>query len=213
MAQRINIPGLPPFAAPGAPPEDQVNWIRVAYSVVEELYDSGVVRVQRNHLRRLQQADHLTNTDLPLHRNYLAVRLPDGTTQLIDGYTRIAAIKAAQKPLPAQVWLGVVDAESAKAAEGLYLAVDSRRAVKTGRDAFEEGLRKAGLLGKLRSSLFINGNAVSALQVAAGDPDTRASVVRYKKAIPGRWGGSTQAGQPQIKSPDMAATHTGSTKH
>lgn len=173
---------LPPFVNPDAPPEERMHWVRAPMDVVEELYDGATLKVQRNHLRRLLHADHLTS-GLPLHANYLAVRLPDGDLTLMDGYTRISAIREGRAPRPGEVWLGVVDVDNPKQAEQMYLAVDSRKAVKTGRDAFEEGLRKAGLLSKLQSPIFINGYAVSALSAAAGDTDTLKDVVKFKKAI------------------------------
>ena len=183
MSRAPVLESLPDFTPADAAPEDRVHWLKVDYEVVEGLFHAHVVKVQRNHMRRLLHADHLTKVDSPLHRNFIAARLPDGSVQLIDGYTRIAAVEAGQKPRPAKVWLGVVDADSTRAVETLYLAVDSRRAVKTGRDAFEEGLRKAGLLGKLKSPLFVRGNGVSALQAASGDDDVLAAVVKFKKAI------------------------------
>ena len=177
------IPGLPAFSLSDAPVEARMHWVQVSMDVVDALYDEGTLKVQRNHLRRLLHADHLTKTDLPLHANFMAARSPDGTVQLIDGYTRITAMRQGKKARPEKAWLGVVDADNAKQVEQMYLAVDSRRAVKTGRDAFEEGLRKAGLLDKMISPVFINGYAVSALGAASGDSDTLNSVVKFKRAI------------------------------
>lgn len=175
---------FPAFMAATAAPTERMHWSQVPFETIEELYDREILRVQRNHARRLLHADHLTNgVDLPLHVNYLAVRLPDLSMQLLDGYTRVTAIREGRATRPAEVWLGIVDVDSAKQAEAMYLAVDSRKAVKTGRDAFEEGLRKAGLLDKLVSPIFINGYAVSALAAAAGNKDTLVEVVRFKKAI------------------------------
>lgn len=177
------IPGLPPFTSTETAVEERMHWVQVPYETVEALYDEVTLKIQRNHLRRLMYADHLTRTNLPVHANFMATRAPDGTLQLIDGYTRITAVKQEKRPRPVKVWLGVIDADNPKAIEQLYLAVDSRQAVKTGRDAFEEGLRKAGLLGKLVSPVFINGYAVSAASAAAGDSDTLLAVVYLKKAI------------------------------
>jgi hypothetical protein len=174
---------LPPFAGTDAPPEERMHWVRAPMDAVDALYDRATLKVQRNHLRRLLHAEHLTGTSLPLHANFLAVRMPDQSLQLMDGYTRITAMREGMATRPDEVWLGVVDVDSATQAEQMYLAVDSRRAVKTGRDAFEEGLRKAGLLGKLESPIFINGYAVSALAAAAGENDTLKDVVKFKKAI------------------------------
>lgn len=180
---KTSITGLPTFTGSDTPPEDRMHWVRVPYALVEGLYDEVTLRIQRNHLRRLMYADHLTRTNLPVHANYMATRAPDGALQLIDGYTRITAVKQDKRPRPGKVWLGIIDADNPKQVEQMYLAVDSRQAVKTGRDAFEEGLRKAGLLGKLVSPVFINGYAVSAVAAASGEPDTLLGVVHLKKAI------------------------------
>lgn len=180
---KTSIPGLPSFTGNDASPEDRMHWVRVPFSVVEGLYDEVTLRIQRNHLRRLLYADHLLRTNLPVHANYLATRAPDGNLQLIDGYTRITAVKQDKRPRPGKVWLGVIDTDNPKQVEQMYLAVDSRQAVKTGRDAFEEGLRKAGLLGKLVSPVFINGYAVSAVAAASGEADTLLGVIHLKKAI------------------------------
>jgi hypothetical protein len=178
------LPPLPTFQAAAASDVERMHWIQVPFTAVEALYDRETLKVQRNHVRRLQHADHLTNgTALPLHMNYLAARMPDESLQLLDGYTRITAIREGRAARPDTVWLGIVDVDSSKQAEQIYLAVDSRKAVKTGRDAFEEGLRKAGLLDKLVSPIFINGYAVSALAAAAGSKETLKEVVRFKKAI------------------------------
>jgi hypothetical protein len=183
MAKSAGLAGLPAFTASTAPIEDRIHWLKVPMDAVEALYDQNILKVQRNHLRRALVADHLTKTSIPLHANFLAVRTSDGALQLIDGYTRITTIREGKKARPDNVWLGVVDVDNPKQVEQMYLAVDSRRAVKTGRDAFEEGLRKAGLLGKLTSQVFINGYAVSAVMAASGEPDTLTAVVKLKKAI------------------------------
>ncbi len=183
MAKITTLAALPPFTDSAAPLEDRIHWLKVSTSVVEGLYQQGTLKVQRNHMRRLQFADHLTKSALPLHANFLAVRTADGNLQLIDGYTRLTAIAEGKRPRPEQVWLGVVDADNVKQVEQLYLAVDSRKAVKTGRDAFEEGLRKAGLLDKVVSPVFINGYAVSAVLSASGEHDALNGVVKFKKAI------------------------------
>lgn len=175
---------LPPFVAPDARPERRMHWVRASMTAVEALYETGILRIQRNHLRRMLHAEHLINGEaIPLHANFLAVRMPDLSLQLLDGYTRITAYREGRAERPEEVWLGVVDVDNPKQAEQMYLAVDSRKAVKTGRDAFEEGLRKAGLLDKLVSPIFVNGYAVSALAAAAGSKDTLKEVVRFKKAI------------------------------
>ena len=183
MPLTLKAPGLPDFTSAEAPSQERMHWVKLPFEQVLALYQDGVLKIQRNHLRRLSMADHVTRADLPLHANYLAVRLPDGKAQLVDGYTRIAAIEAEKKPVPKEVWLGVVDVDSPKQVEQSYLAIDSRKAVKTGRDAFEEGLRRAGLLEKVISPVFINGYAVSALKAAAGDSDIRGAVVKFKRAI------------------------------
>ncbi len=175
---------LPAFTAHDALPEERMHWVQVPFADIKALYDAGALRVQRNHLRRLASAQHVLSTNLPLHANFMAVRLPDDTVWLADGYTRVAAIEADMREEPAApVWLGVVDVDSMKDGEQIYLAVDSRRAVKTGRDTFEEGMRKAGLLGKLHSPLFTGGAVVSALYAASGEKDPLVSVPRFKKAF------------------------------
>lgn len=183
MPKAASLQNLPAFTPSSAAPEDRVHWLKVPTDVVEELYAQGPLRVQRNHERRVRLADHITKTSLPVHANYLAVRLPDGTLQLIDGYTRLTAIRDGRTPRPEKAWLGVLDADNPKQVEQLYLAIDSRRAVKTGRDAFEEGLRKSGLLDKLISPVFVNGYAVSAVLAASGEGDALSAVVKMKKAI------------------------------
>lgn len=180
---KTRIAELPPFTDSGATPEARMHWVQVPFSVVEGLYDEGTLKVQRNHLRRLAHASHLLKTNLPVHANFMATRSPEGALSLIDGYTRIAAVKEERRPRPGDVWLGVIDSDGARQVEQLYLAVDSRQAVKTGRDAFEEGLRKAGLLGKLVSPVFVNGYAVSAVAAASGESDTLLAVVALKRAI------------------------------
>lgn len=184
MANLPTIQGLPAFTSSDAASEDRMHWLRVPFAVVEALYDNVTLKVQRNHIRRLPHAEHILKTNLPVHANFLAVRAPDGAVTLIDGYTRISAVKAELRPKPAgKVWLGVIDSDNPKQTEQMYLAVDSRQAVKTGRDAFEEGLRKAGLLGKLVSPVFVNGYAVSAVAAASGESDTLLGVLKLKKAI------------------------------
>lgn len=173
---------LPEFTSSQEPSERRMHWLKVPYSDILALYQAGPLRVQRNHLRRVRGADHL-KMPLPLHANFLAVRLPDGSVQLADGYTRVAASELQLRPAPQDVWLGIVDVDTLKEAEHIYLAVDSRRAVKTGRDAFEEGLRKTGLLGKLVSPVFITASAVSALHAASAERDPLAGVTKFKKAI------------------------------
>lgn len=183
MVKSLLKSSLPKFSSPDSPSIDRMHWLPVPFSEVESLYDDEVLGTQRNHLRRVAFAAHVTRADIPLHSNYLAARLPSGALKLIDGYTRITAIKNGQRARPEQVWLGVVDADSPQAVDKLYLAVDSRKAVKTGRDAFEEGLRKAGLLDKLISPVFLQGYAVSAIIAAAGEGDIRSCVIAFKHGI------------------------------
>ncbi|PNG49843.1 MULTISPECIES: hypothetical protein [unclassified Variovorax] len=179
----MDIPKLPAFVGPDSPTADRMHWVRVPFDVVLGMYKESVLRVQRHHLRRAKEARHITGSDNPLHVNFLAARTADGKTRLIDGYTRITAILHEGKVAPAQVWLGVADCESITDAEKLYDAVDSRAAVKRGRDAFEEGLRRSGLLGKLTSPAFVRGQAVSAVAAAAGDRDIRKAVYELRKGI------------------------------
>lgn len=160
-----------------------MHWIRVPFGFVVELYNEVTLRVQRNHLRRAREARHILNNDSPLHVNYLAARTADGKLRLLDGYTRITAILHEGKPAPTDVWLGIVDCEKLTDADVLYDAIDSRAAVKRGRDAFEEGLRKSGLLGKVRSPAFVRGQAVSAVTTAAGKRDVRNAVYDLRKGI------------------------------
>jgi len=119
---------LPEFTPSQEPYERRMPWLKVPYSDILALYQTGPLRVQRNHLRRVRGADHLKRP-LPLHANFLAVRLPDGSVQLADGYTRVAASELQLRPAPPDVWLGIVDVNTLKEAEHIYLAVDSRRAV------------------------------------------------------------------------------------
>jgi hypothetical protein len=160
-----------------------MHWVRVPFSFVVDLYKAGVLNVQRHHTRRLKNAKHLRTDDNPLHMNFLARRAPDGKLRLLDGYTRIAAVLTGVKTAPSQVWLGVVDTDSSREDEPLYDAIDSRQAVKRGRDAFDEGLRRAGLLEKVTAPAFVRGNAVSAIVAAAGHNDVRRATWEMRHGI------------------------------
>jgi hypothetical protein len=174
---------MPPFAGANSNPEQRMHWLQVPFSEVLELYESQVLKVQRNHLRRAQSSQHLTDSDMPVHMNFTAGRTPDGKLKLVDGYTRIAKIVKGEKPAPDMVWLGLVDCTNDKEVEMLYDAMDSTDAVKRGRDAFEAGLRRAGLLDKLESPVFVRGQAVSAILAAAGHGDTRKATWELRRAI------------------------------
>jgi len=174
---------LPRFSSPDAPPEERVHWVFVPFSVIQELYDAPVLRVQRHHLRRAQSAKHLVDMDLPVHANYQAGRTPDGKLHLVDGYTRLTKIAKGDVPAPKNAWLGVVDVDTPADLDKLYDTVDSKYAVKRGRDAFEEGLRRAGLLGKVVSPVFSRAQAVSAVTAAAGHGDVRKAVYELRKGI------------------------------
>ena len=174
---------LPRFSAPQAPPEKRIHWVFVPFSVIMELYEAPVLRVQRHHLRRAQSAKHLVDMDLPVHANYQAGRTPDGKLHLVDGYTRLTKITNGDVPAPEHAWLGVVDVDTPAALDKLYDTVDSKYAVKRGRDAFEEGLRRSGLLGKVVSPVFTRAQAVSAVTAAAGHSDVRKAVWELRKGI------------------------------
>lgn len=176
-------PKLPPRTKSGAPSEERMHWVKVPYDYVLGLYKSNVLKVERNFLRRAMKADYLTGSDLPVHSNFMAVRAPDGKLTLVDGYTRATVIEAGQKRRPEQVWLGLIDIDAPAETETIYDAVDSTRAAKRGRDAFDEGMRRAGLLNKVTSPMFVQGYAVSAILAAAGHRNVRKAVVEFKQAI------------------------------
>lgn len=178
-----NTVKLPKFSSPSAPPEKRMHWVQVPFEFIMNLYDEPVLRVQRHHLRRAQTARHLLDSDLPVHANYQAGRTPDGKLHLVDGYTRITTIKNGDKAAPESAWLGIVDVDTPAALDKLYDAVDSKFAVKRGRDAFEEGLRRSGLLGKVVSPVFTRAQAVSAVTAAAGHSDVRKAVWELRKGI------------------------------
>jgi hypothetical protein len=174
---------LPPFSSSDAPPEQRVHWVQVPFDFILELYDEPVLRVQRHHQRRALAAKHLIDHNLPIHVNYQAGRTPDGKLHLVDGYTRLTTIRNGSKPAPEGAWLGVVDVDTQADLDQLYDTVDSKYAVKRGRDAFEEGLRRAGLLGKVVSPVFTRAQAVSAVSAAAGHNDVRKAVWELRKGI------------------------------
>ena len=174
---------LPAFSKSDSLPEDRMHWVKVAYSEVEALYQQKPIRMERNYQRRARETSHLRNSNIPLHMNFVAARTPDGQLHLVDGYTRVTTINAGEKPRPEQVWLGVVDVDSVSEIEPLYDACDSRQAVKRGRDAFEEGLRRSGLLNKLQSPAFVRAGAVSAVSAATGKSDVRQSVYELRQGI------------------------------
>jgi hypothetical protein len=174
---------LPRFSSSEAPPEQRIHWVQVPFDVIMELYDAPVLRVQRHHLRRALQAKHLVDFNLPVHANYQAGRTPDGKLHLVDGYTRLTTIKNGAKPAPEQAWLGVIDVDTPADLDRLYDTVDSRYAVKRGRDAFEEGLRRARLLDKVVSPVFTRAQAVSAVAAAAGHTDVRKAVWELRNGI------------------------------
>lgn len=174
---------LPAYVPAPAPPHARMHWVQVPFEFVVDLYKAGVLNVQRHHTRRLKNARHLRNEDNPLHMNFLARRAPDGKLRLLDGYTRIAAVLTGVRQKPERVWLGVVDTDSNREDEPLYDAIDSRQAVKRGRDAFDEGLRRAGLLEKVTSPAFVRGNAVSAIVAAAGHNDVRRATWEMRHGI------------------------------
>jgi hypothetical protein len=178
-----NAVKLPRFSSSTEPPEKRMHWVQVPFEFIMKLYEEPVLRVQRHHLRRAQNAKHLTNSDLPVHANYQAGRTPDGKLHLVDGYTRITIIKNGDKAAPECAWLGIVDVDTQADLDRLYDAVDSRFAVKRGRDAFEEGLRRSGLLGKMVSPVFTRAQAVSAVTAAAGHGDVRKAVWELRKGI------------------------------
>lgn len=179
----MDIAALPAHIGGGGALADRMHWVRVPFDVVQALYDEPTFRIQRNHLRRAVNAKYLTGNNNPLHVNFMASRTPDGKLHLIDGYTRITAIGMGAKHTPEQVWLGVVDVDTPGEAEKLYDAIDSKASVKRGRDAFEEGLRRARLLGKLESPAFTSGQAVSACLLAAGVRDARQAVFSCRTGI------------------------------
>jgi hypothetical protein len=174
---------LPEFTSPDARPEQRMHWLRVPFNVVLELYNGSVLKVQRNHLRRALRAKHLFGLDLPTHYNFQAGRTPDGKLHLIDGYTRLTLLKEGSTPYPSHVWLGVVDVDTKAELEALYDTVDSKYAVKRGRDAFEEGLRRSSLLDKLESTLFSGAQVVTAVITAAGHNDVRQAVWEMRAGI------------------------------
>ncbi|MDO9179217.1 MAG: hypothetical protein Q7U16_13005 [Agitococcus sp.] len=174
---------LPSFAGDAVATESRMHWVHVPFAFVEALYDAQILKVQRNHVRRARNSKHILEVDSPIHLNYLAGRTADGKVRLIDGYTRITAIKNADKARPEKVWLGLVDCRSNAELEKLYDAIDSRQAVKRGRDAFEEGLRRAGLLTKIKSPLFVKGQAVSAVVAASGTSDIRKGTWDLRQGI------------------------------
>lgn len=178
-----NTVKLPRFSPSSAPPEQRMHWVQVPFDFIMKLYDEPVLRVQRHHLRRAQTARHILDSDLPVHANYQAGRMPDGKLHLVDGYTRLTTIKNGDKPAPDSAWLGIVDVDTPAALDKLYDAVDSKFAVKRGRDAFEEGLRRSGLLGKVESPVFARAQAVSAVTAAAGHGDVRKAVWELRKGI------------------------------
>lgn len=182
-AAASTMPSLPAFTSADALPELRMHWLQAPFSAVVELYKSQVLKVQRHHVRRAASAKHLTEFDLPVHMNYLVARTPDGTLRLVDGYTRITAILNKNKPAPQSVWIGLVDCDSPAAMEQMYNTVDSKQAVKRGRDAFEEGLRRAGLLHKVQSPIFVRGQAVSAIVAATGTSDVRKATWEMRHAI------------------------------
>ena len=174
---------LPPFTAAGTAPEDRMHWVLVPFEEILEMYHAHVLKVQRNHVRRAKSSPHLTASNIPTHVNFLAGRTPDLKARLVDGYTRITAILNGDKPAPKNAWLGVVDCSSPSELEKLYDAMDSRMAVKRGRDAYEEGLRRAGLLGKVKSPAFVRGQVVSAIIAAAGTSDIRKATWEMRHGI------------------------------
>jgi hypothetical protein len=174
---------LPPFAGSDANPESRMHWLQVPFEEVLELYNSQVLKVQRHHIRRARSSPHLTTSDIPVHVNFTAGRTPDDKLKLVDGYTRITAIVNGDKPAPKMAWLGVVDCANAAEVEKLYDAMDSRQAVKRGRDAFDEGMRRAGLLTKVESPVFVRGQAVSAIVAAAGTSDVRKATWEMRHGI------------------------------
>jgi hypothetical protein len=178
-----NAVKLPRFSSPDAPPEKRMHWVQVPFAFIMALYDEPVLRVQRHHLRRAQTARHLLDSDLPVHANYQVGRTPDGKLHLVDGYTRLTIIKNGEKAPPARAWMGLVDVDTPAALDKLYDAVDSKFAVKRGRDAFEEGLRRSGLLGRVVSPVFSRAQAVSAVTAAAGHGDVRKAVWELRKGI------------------------------
>lgn len=174
---------MPPFAGPESSPESRMHWLQVPFSEILELYESQVLKVQRHHLRRAKSSPHITESDIPVHANFTAGRTPDDKLRLVDGYTRITAIVAGDKPAPETAWLGIVDCATSAEVEKLYDAMDSRQAVKRGRDAFDEGLRRAGLLTKVESPVFVRGQAVSAIVAAAGNSDVRKATWEVRRGI------------------------------
>jgi hypothetical protein len=174
---------LPRFSASDAPPEQRIHWVQVPFDAILELYDEPVLRVQRHHVRRAQTAKHLIDTNLPVHANYQAGRTPDGKLHLVDGYTRLTRIRNGDNPAPERAWLGVVDVDTPADLDKLYDTVDSKFAVKRGRDAFEEGLRRAKLLDKVVSPVFTRAQAVSAVTAAAGHSDVRKAVWELRTGI------------------------------
>ena len=174
---------MPPFAGTDSSPESRMHWVQVPFSEILDLYNAQVLKVQRHHVRRAKNSPHITASDIPVHVNFTAGRTPDDKLRLVDGYTRITAIVSGDKPAPATAWLGIVDCNTNAEVEKLYDAMDSRQAVKRGRDAFEEGLRRAGLLSKVESPVFIRGQAVSAIVAAAGSTDVRKATYEVRHGI------------------------------
>jgi hypothetical protein len=174
---------LPPFAGTDADPEERMHWVQVPFSDILDLYNAQVLKVQRHHIRRAKSSPHLTASDIPVHVNFTAGRTPDNKLKLVDGYTRITAIVNGDKPAPKKAWLGVVDCANSAEVEKLYDAMDSRQAVKRGRDAFDEGMRRAGLLSKVESPVFVRGQAVSAIAAAAGTNDIRKATWELRHGI------------------------------
>jgi hypothetical protein len=174
---------LPEFTSSDARPDERMHWVRVPFNAVMELYNHSVLRVQRNHERRALRAKHLSVLDLPTHYNFQAGRTPDGKLHLIDGYTRLTIMKEGSMPYPPYAWLGVVDVDTKAGLEALYDTVDSKYAVKRGRDAYEEGLRRSSLLDKLQSTLFSGAQVVTAVLTAAGHNDVRQAVWDMRTGI------------------------------
>ncbi|KWU26422.1 hypothetical protein AS149_25885 [Burkholderia cenocepacia] len=101
----------------------------------------------------------------------------------MDGYTRLTLIRNGIKAAPEGAWLGVIDVDTPADLDQLYDTVDSKFAVKRGRDAFDEGMRRAGLLGKVTKPVFTRAQAVSAVTAAAGHNDVRKAVWEMRKGI------------------------------
>lgn len=154
----------------------------VSFSVIEKMVKAEIVSVQRDHVERAQRATYLKGELVADQLVFHAVKL-GRKHLLVDGYTRAERVAQGLIARPKAILLITHLCKTEDDVKRIYDQLNSPKAVKTGRDRVQEGLRLAGLNGVLNSHLIVAGPLTSATRLATGMSDVREATETAGKAI------------------------------